>query len=182
MRNCIIISINRSAYDHIRAIAKDKNFIKLALVGQGRARRQFLLELVVRFVVYRHTEYKNGLDVHEYLDKGIVSVAENKSFDWNAEADVFKRTMKILLESYGETAFKKNNRFSLGMYEFLCLGLSSAIEKGINLDNNFVKLRVEGVQYLDESKRYSGIGVRGTQRLAKFVMPLAPGYFVAPQV
>jgi hypothetical protein len=178
LRNCIIISINRAVFENIKVMAENEDFMYLAEVGAERARRQYLNELVVRFIVLRHHKYLPGLDVHEYLDQGIINVAENKMFDWQAEFNSFSNTMDKLRTLIGKDAFDKSNRFSLGMYEFITLGLSKNIDRfGEKLNDEFVKKRVLGSSELPEAKKYSGIGVRGTQRLASFVVPMAEKYF-----
>ena len=55
--------------------------------GEERAQRSFLYELVVRFITLRHYKYKQRLDVHDYLDEGIISVAGNPKFDWEREKE-----------------------------------------------------------------------------------------------
>ena len=126
----------------------------------------------------RNYRYENGLDVHEYLDKGMINIAENKKFNWKKEGVAFAKTMGMLMDSVGKDAFFKNRRFSLAMYEFITLGLSRAIENSSKtLGAKFVRERVAKVPMLPEAQRYSGIGVRGTQRLASFVVPMAERFF-----
>jgi hypothetical protein len=178
LRNCVLVAISKVAFENVKLMAADENFQKLAQVGDQRIKQQYLLELVIRFLVLRHYTYENGLDVHEYLDKGIIKIAENQNFTWDEEKNIFAQTMAFLLRTNGEHSFAKNKRFSLGMYEFITLGLSKAIERlGESLDPEFVKGRIAELPNLPEAQRYSGIGVRGTQRLANFVVPLAPEFF-----
>jgi len=177
LRNCVIIAINRSAFDRIRQMVANPDFARLAKIGDERINRQYLSELVVRFIVLRHHEYQRGLDVHEYLDKGIISVIENEAFDWDAEQRTFEATMNVIFAASGEDAFSKNARFSLAMFEFITLGLSKAIDRGDAVDPADMRERIASVQNLPAALRYSGIGVRGTQRLASFVTPFAEQHF-----
>ena len=172
-----MISINREAFDQLREMAANTFFIEIARVGEERKGRQYLLELVTRFVVLRHYPYKKGLDVHEFLDRGIIEVAEQKEFDWVNEKQIFVSTMSKLNAATGELSFLKNNRFSLAMFEFIALGLSKLIEKNGGVTDEQVKERVAAIRDLPEAERYSGIGVRGTQRLSSFVVPLAEKFF-----
>ena len=179
LRNCILVAISKHAFEAVKIMAADESFLKLARVGEQRIKQQYLIELVVRLLVLRNYKYENGLDVHEYLDKGIIKIAEDANFAWEKEKDLFSRTMRFLLEVNGDHSFSKNKRFSLGMYEFITLGLSRAIEKvGENLDAEFVRKRIAELPNLPEAEKYSGIGVRGTQRLANFVVPLAEAFFM----
>lgn len=178
LRNCVIIAINKDAFDRIRQMVANSDFVRLAKIGDDRINRQYLSELVVRFIVLRHHEYQRGLDVHEYLDKGIISVVENEAFDWDAEQRTFQATMNLIFNASGEDAFSKNARFSLAMFEFITLGLSKAIDRGDALDPADMRERIASVQNLPAALRYSGIGVRGTQRLASFVTPFAEQHFL----
>ena len=177
MYRCVYYS--KPVFDKLKSMASNEDFLKLSSgVGEERTKRQYLVELVVRFVVLRNYRYKIGLDVHEYLDKGIMDIAEDNDFNWELEEDIFARTMKALLGGVGAEAFSKNNRFSLAMFEFISLGLSKAIQSSDTaLAPEFVRAKVASVADLPQAQRYSGSGVRGTQRLASFVVPLAERYF-----
>jgi hypothetical protein len=181
IRNCIIVSINRQAYHHLHEMATNPDFIALATVGEERAKRQFAVELAVRFVVLRNYPYRPGLDVHNYLDKGIVTIASNAEFDWDREKQIFVTTMRRLHEEVGVDAFRKNNRWSLALYEFISLGVSRAIEGGVGVQTpEALAAKVAAVGQHPEVERYSGSGIRGTQRLSGLVLPFAQEHFAAP--
>jgi hypothetical protein len=180
LRNCIVVSISKPVFDKLKAMASNEDFLKLTSgVGEERTKRQYLVELVTRFVVLRNYPYEAGLDVHEYLDKGIMNIAGNEGFNWEQEEKIFAQTMEALFDGAGADAFSKNNRFSLAMFEFISLGLSKAIQSSTAaLPPDFVRARVAEVAKLPQAQRYSGSGVRGTQRLASFVVPLAERHFL----
>jgi len=180
IRNCIIVSINRDAYQHITDMATDNNFASLATIGEERTKRQFAIELVVRFLVLRNFPYKTGLDVHNYLDKGIVNIAGNPDFDWDREKSVFATTMQRLHQDVGADTFRKNNRWSLALYEFIGLGVSRAIENGTGVTTaDELRAKVAAVADNPNVERYSGSGVRGTQRLSGLVFPFAETHFAS---
>lgn len=176
IRNVIVISLNKDAFDSIKRMASNKYFLEITPVGEDRAEKQYHAELVTRFVVLRNRPYQKGMDVHAYLDQGIISIAQDNSFDWNAEEKIFSETMLKLHATLGGEAFRKNARFSLGMFEFVTLGLSKRLESSQVSDQEIAD-RVNAVEHLPEAKRFSGIGIRGTQRLAQFVVPLAEKHF-----
>lgn len=134
----------------------------------------------MRFLVLRNHKYKNGLDVHEYLDNGIIRISEDEHFDWEGEKISFSKTMHLLFQAVGKQAFLKNKRFSLGMYEFISLGLSKSIDSATsNRSLERIKSLIAAVPELEEAKKFSGIGSRGSQRLASFVLPMAEKFFAA---
>jgi Protein of unknown function DUF262 len=178
IRNCIVISINKNAQDSIVDMAGDKNFTTTTEPsGEERAQRSFLYELVVRFVTLRHHPYKARLDVHDFLDEGIISIAGRKKFGWTHEKRSFKDTFSVIHDAKGKGAFMKSGRFSLGYYEFITLGVSSALDTGKKVDPKWVAERIDAVGKLPEAERYTGSGVRGTQRLSGFVLAKAKSHF-----
>lgn len=178
IRNVIIISLNRDVYERILAMAQSADFVALTPVGQERVNGQYRLELVVRFLVLRNFPYRNGTDVHEYLDQGVVTLCQEAEFDWDAEVASFDMTMRRLQAVAPGVAFKKGTRWSLALFEFISLGLSRALdERGAAVTDEFIRTQIEAIADLPEAERYSGMGVRGTQRLAGLVMPLAEPHF-----
>ena len=177
IRNVIVISISKNAFDQIKIMSTDHNFRVLATVGEDREEKQYHAEMVTRFIVLRHVPYINGKDVHDYLDEGIIKISNDIGFDWDAESTIFRTTMERLGAEVGSEAFRKNKRFSLGMFEFIALGLSKRLEAGPALSPENLKKVVADVAGLPEAEKHSGIGVRGTQRLSRFVMPLAERHF-----
>lgn len=84
--------------------------------------------------------------------------------------------MSKIRQAAGESAFKKNNRFSLAMFEFVSNGTSKALENSADVDLAWLKKKIEEAPTLPAMDRYSGSGVRGTQRLSGLV-PEAPRHF-----
>ena len=152
-------------------------FRNITDVGNERERRQYRLELLIRFIVLRNFEYTSDVDVHRYLDRGMVALLGEPEFDWNLERKLFEKTMAILEKAAGADAFRTNKRFSLGKYEFASLGVSRLIESDKALDMAFIKDKLDQIADLPAAKKYSGGGVRGTTRLSKFVMPFAEQHF-----
>lgn len=180
VRSCIIASLSSDVYALLLQMAEFPPFVEVTDVGLEREKRQYRLELLVRFLVLRNFEYTSKVDVHRYLDRGIISLLQEPDFDWEDERLIFERTMTALQTSSGIEAFRSNKRFSLGKYEFAVLGLSKALEAQPNRTQDWVRTKVEGIIALPGFKKYSGAGVRGTQRLSKFVMPSAGDYFLQP--
>jgi hypothetical protein len=178
VQNCVIIAVNKVAFDVIRELSLQSDFVAITDVGRNAVERQFRPESVVRFVVIQHRPYASRMDVHAYLDKGLVEICADPEFDWRSEAAAFSATMSRLRRVVGDAAFKKNNRFSLGFYEFIALGLSKAIERNdVPIDDAYIASKIKQINGLAEAETYTGIGIRGTQRLSKFVMPLAEYHF-----
>ncbi len=178
IRNCIVISISKSTQNAIAEMAADSNFVTTTSPsGEERSKRSFLYELVVRLLVLRHHPYTPNLDVHDYLDEGIIAIASNKNFDWEREKKMFRQVFAKIASARGVDAFRKNGRFSLGYYEFIGYGLSLAMDGGKKISDRELAGKIDGLAVLPAAERYTGSGVRGTQRLSGLVFPGARDYF-----
>ena len=176
IRNCILISVDQSAYNTLQRMAANDLLLLMTNIGEERRKRQYAAELAVRFVVMRHVAYTTGMDLHEYLDKGSVTLAKDDTFDWPREENIFVKTLAALDAAVGSAAFKKSNRFSLAMFEFVMNGTSKAIERDGQLDSTWLSERIANIEKFEAMEKYSGSGVRGTQRLSGLI-PEAQAYF-----
>jgi hypothetical protein len=116
-------------------------------------------------------------DVHEFLNRAIVAIAKNPSFDWEHEALVLNETYLLILSLIGEKAFFRNARKSLALYESASLGTSRLIELNKPMDLAGYTARFAELKNDPELDRYSGAGVRGTDRWRGFVTAKAHDYF-----
>jgi hypothetical protein len=64
------------------------------------------IEYLTRFIVYRYVDYDGKLDVEEYIDEGIIKIAENNIFDAGAEHNLLT-TFQLLYDSLGENALRQ---------------------------------------------------------------------------
>ena len=178
IRNCIIVSLNPEAARKINSAANFQDFVEITGIGSNQIERQARPEMVVRFIVLRNKSYLPGMDVHEYLSKSVSEICVDETFDWDKEIKFFDNTMKTLRGCFGDDVFKKNNRFSIAFFEFISLGVSKYIERsGSLIDQNYIADRIRAIPSLSEAEQYTGIGIRGTLRLSKFVLPLAESQF-----
>ncbi|MRT18824.1 DUF262 domain-containing protein [Comamonas sp. CAH-2] len=148
--------------------------------------RQAHVELALRFFAFRNVEYKNGLDVHEYLDAALIQMTRDAPMNRKIEEAVFNRTFALLDSALGSKTFKRwdgqafTGAFLMSVFEVVALGVSRNIDAIERMD-----LEARSLYIQDKCKdlwadptfvQYSGAGVRGTTRLAK-LLPMAQGYF-----
>ncbi|MBT3072128.1 hypothetical protein KKP04_14830 [Rhodomicrobium sp. Az07] len=108
-----------------------------------------------------------------------MAVASSAQFDWKREVNIFNKTFHKLNKLAGERTFKKNGRFSLGYYEFIILGLSSLLDQEGDISDEALSAKINSISKLPEAGKYTGSGVRGTQRLSGFVFAKAKEHFSA---
>lgn len=184
VRNVVILMINKDFHDWVHDLASKEYFLNTIAVSDKKVNRQFPVELVIRFLVYRNIEYQSGLDVHEYLDDASIQLAMDDELNMELEKDVFSRTFRLLQDSMGSDAFKRwdgssfGGMFLMSAFEVVAYGLSQNINSIESVENKkeFVKECIVSIWNDDTFQQNSGAGVRGTTRLRN-LLPVAGKYF-----
>ena len=186
IRNCVMIMVNKEFFDWIMGLSKYEPFINVISQTNNAEKKAKIVELVLRFFVYRNIPYQGGLDVHEYLDDGMIRIASNGEFDYESEEEVFKETFNLIARTVGEDAFKRYDgakflgQFLLSAYETVAIGIAANIVTILSLPEEkqvaFIRERLESLWEDAIFRRNSGAGVRGTTRLAN-LLPLSAPFF-----
>lgn len=148
--------------------------------------RQQHVELVLRYLAFRLVQYRQGLDVHEYLDQALMQVAKIDAAQQQSENQIFQRTFEFLNESMGANTFKRwdgnsfGGKFLMSVYEVVSLGVSKNIDAieafAPPVRKIFIETKCRELWGTPEFLENSGAGVRGTTRLAK-LLPIAEAHF-----
>lgn len=186
IRNCVGIMLNPVFQNKLVELADFPEFRTTISQTDVAIERQSHVELALRFFAFNYVPYHAGLDVHEYLDDSLVSLAGNAAFDIQLEGAVFQRTFQLLSKAMGDSAFKRWNgqdfggKFLMSVFEVVALGVAK------NLDAIELMGEPEAVQFIKEKCKnlwanpkfiqFSGSGVRGTSRLPQ-LLPLAEEFF-----
>lgn len=187
VRNSVGIMLDPGFQTWLIARAESQQFLSTVAQTAAAVERQSHVELVLRYLAFRNVQYMQGLDVHEYLDKALVSMAANHTFDRAGEQAVFDRTFALLETTMGQDAFKRwdgqafSGKFLMSVFEVVALGVSRNIDAIEAMPGPtsaaFIREKCRDLWALPQFSQYSGAGVRGTTRLAK-LLPLAPNYFL----
>jgi hypothetical protein len=182
VRNSIAVSINQQFYDWLEARSEAQDFKTTTQQTEKAIESQIDVELVLRFLAFRHIDYVNGLDVHEYLDDALLRLATNAALDLAAEAEVFNKTFAFLNQALGDKAFRRWNgqefkgKFLLSVFEVLATGVSKNVDALAQLPpaqrDAFILQQAQNLWSNQDFIANSGAGVRGTTRLAK-LLPIA---------
>ncbi len=186
VRNCIAVRINLDLYKLLQKLSTNDAFRRTTRQTEKALGKQTGVELVLRFLAFRNVLYKNGLDVHEYLDSALVEISKSKDIDWEAEEDNFIKTFSLLSEALGPDAFKRwdgtafSGKFLMSLYEVIAYGLSINLTEYEKLSKDEqISSIVNNAKELWDDPRFeknSGAGVRGTTRLAN-LLPMAEEFF-----
>ena len=185
VRNCTALMINPDFYYKLKELSQFESFKTTTAQTEEALKQQAGVELVLRFVAFRTVAYKPGLDVHEYLDKALITMAGAEGFKLAEEAGVFKRTFAALCDALGDDSFKRWDgqrflgEFLMSVYEVVAVGVSQNIDEIEKLgasSSEFIASRAKELWSNEVFRKNSGAGVRGTTRLAK-LLPLSKDFF-----
>ena len=182
VRNSIAVSINKDFFDWLVQLSNYPPFIATTRQTESAPESQAGVELALRFISFRNIPYQSGMDVHEYLDDALLSLASDNGFDKNAEEAAFKKTFDFLNAALETKAFQRwdgqnfSGKFLMSIFEVLAIGLSknlSAYEQmGDPVRNQAIKEKSQSLISVPVFVENSGAGVRGTTRLSK-LLPVA---------
>jgi hypothetical protein len=180
LRTASMVMINKEFYEWIVKLSKSEPFHSMM------SQTQTHLELALRFLIYRNISYQKGLDVHEYLDDGILELANNQKFSMDTEEKVFLKTFSFLQNNLGNNVFKRWDgesfvgKFIISAYEMIAIGISKNLNSLEKLNQkqqqSFIKQKISELWDNEIYQQYSGAGKSGTMRLAK-LLPMAEDFF-----
>ncbi len=147
------------------------------------------MELVLRFVVFRRISdagLKSVGDVAEFLTDKAIQIAEDKGFDFEAEAAAFRYTFSALSEAMGSDSFRKYDAkrrrftggFSVSAFEAIAYGLGFNAGASDKKDAAKIKQIVQGVWQTKAFTEHSGSGLRASERVP-YLIPLGRKLFAA---
>lgn len=185
VRTSVAVMINEPFQEWLTGLAESAPFTETVQQTDTARDRQGHVELVLRFFAFRNVAY-DGLDVHDYLDNALLTLASDVNFDREAEGQVFARTFDMLYQALGANSFKRWNgeafagKFLASVYEVVALGVSrnlDALDAMQAADRNaFLTERCRDLWQNPSFINFSGGGVRGTTRLIN-LLPLGPVLF-----
>lgn len=184
LRNCIMLMINQDYFRAVKAAAEQSSFRNVISITDEQAEKQRHMEIAVRFLVHAKVPYDGSLDVEEYIDEGIVNLAQ--AGDHASATDLINRTFQLLNEVAGNNSFRRfQNGTHTGKAGLVGLeGIAVGVAKNINAilalgpdeSKAFVKDKMETFWAQSESANFTSPGLRGTTRIQRTV-PFGSAWF-----
>lgn len=184
LRNCIVLMINDDYFRAIKAAADHDAFRNVISASEEQLEKQRHLELAMRFLVHAWGQYDGRLDVEEFIDDGIVSLA--KTGDHARASDLITRTFQLLNDAAGNNALR---RFDNGRYvgkvvlaglEGVAVGVAKNLDAilalGADQAKDFVKQKIETFWTQSAVPNFTSLGLRGTVRIQRTV-PFGEAWF-----
>lgn len=182
LRNVIVIMVNPAFHTMMRHIASHPSFRTVLQATEDQIEKQRDMEYVARFLVHTNVEYDGKLDVEEFIDEGIVSLAT--AGDVAHLQHNFISTFDLLEQTYGGNSLKRFangapvGRVLLAAYECIAIGVAKNLPHIQQKQDPVAYIR----QRINEFWLHPAIdtffvpGLRGTARIQRTV-PFGRGWF-----
>jgi hypothetical protein len=170
-----MLMVNGAYYRSVKTAAEEQQFQAVVSVTEDQIERQRHMEFAVRFLVHTYVPYDGILDVEEYIDDGIVSLA--RASDGAAAAELINRTFAMLNSVAGRDALRRfENGRHIGKVGLVGLeGIAVGVAK--NLDailalrapQDFVREKLRTFWSQPQTATFTSPGMRGTTRIQRTV-------------
>ena len=182
LRNCIMLMVNGEYYRVLKSAAEQHPFQNVVAVTDEQIDRQRHMEFATRFVVHTFVPYSGALDVEEYIDNGIVTLAS--ASDGVTAADSMNRTFGLLNTVAGANALRRyeNGRHvgkaGLVGLEGIAVGVAKNLDAILALEapQEFIRDKIWTFWSQAETASFTSPGLRGTTRILRTV-PFGQSWF-----
>jgi hypothetical protein len=182
LRNCIVLMVNGEYYRAVKAAAEQQFFQIVISVTEDQIERQRHMEFAVRFLVHTCVPYDGKLDVEEYIDDGVVSLA--RASNGIAAADLIRRTFALLNTVAGGDALRRfengrhTGKVGLVGLEGIAVSVAKNLEAIVALSapQNFVGEKIRTFWSQPQAASFTSPGLRGTTRIQRTV-PFGEAWF-----
>ena len=181
-RNCVATMLSPTLFELLTELSGNADFRATTELTERAIEEQKHVELVLRWLSYRYRVYDSKIDVHDWLDDTLISLAQDSNVDLEEEKRNFCRTFRLLNTELGKNAFKRcvdgifSGGFSIAAFEVVSLGVSQNID---SLESSAPFLVAAKVSEMWDDERFTEgtkAGTRGSTRLGK-LLPLAREWF-----
>lgn len=182
LRNCIIIRVNKDYSDFMRSLSESPDFLAVIAANKDQVKKQKHMEYVSRFLVHVHITYDGKLDVEDFIDNGIVHLAEQN--ETQQAKETFTTTFRLLNQAFGEKALRRiqndqtTGRVLLAAFECIAVGVAKNIADIQSKQNpvEHLKQRIKNFWESSDIDNFFAPGMRGTVRIQRTV-PFGENWF-----
>ena len=177
LRNCIMLMVNGEYFRAVKAAAEQPFFQEVISITDEQAEKQRHLEMAVRFLVHAKVPYNKSLDVEEFIDEGIVQLAQ--AGDYASATKLINQTFQLLNDVAGGNAFRRyqngahSGKVGLVGLEGIAVGVAKNIDAilalGTQASKDFLKEKMQTFWLQAESASFTSLGLRGTTRIQRTV-------------
>lgn len=182
VRNCLLIMLNKPAYQWLKDLSENKYFMDCLDLSERLVDEKYQMELILRFFISTKFDPAKEIedsDMGPYITAQMKTLLVDQPFDLALEGQLFDKTFQILSATQGANAFKRysttkakhEGQFSVSLFECISSGVAFAIQNGKNESEISEKL-TEVSKTLADNPEFSSAtrhGVRGISRFPKLV-------------
>lgn len=182
LRNCIVIMVNSQYATFIKTCAESEPFLNVMAVNEDQRDKQKHMEYATRFLVHAYVPYDGKLDVEEFIDNGIVTLAT--AAETQKASATFDATFDLLNRAYGTDSLRRVQngthvgRVGLAAFECIAVGIAKNItnvqRKAYPVE--YVRQRIQDFWQAPDIQNFFTAGLRGTVRIQRTV-PFGEGWF-----
>lgn len=163
IRTCSMVMVNEVFYQWIVKLSNAQPFVSMITQSENAQNKQLPIELTLRFFIQRNIPYQSGLNVHDYLDDGLLKIASGEEkLDFEKEESIFLDTFSLLNNTIGKDIFKRwyedekcfKGQFLVSAYQTIAVGVSKHLETIAQLENQSKWIQ-EKIAQLWNHERYS---------------------------
>ncbi len=175
LRNSIVLMVNGEYFRAVRQAAEGPAFKRVAGISEEQEQKQRHIELAMRFLVHVFVPYGGKLDVEEYIDEGIITLA--RAAERDRDTDTLNRTFEILDQADGMNALRRFDgerhvgKIGLVALETIAAGIAKNLDAIRQLQDpaDFVRQRSRQFWLDPNAAGFTSPGVRGTTRIQRTV-------------
>lgn len=182
LRNCVVIMANAAYFQFMKELAAQSHYLMVIAATEDQIEKQRHLELLSRFLVHTYVPYDGKLDVEEYIDSGLVTLAgQNETVE---SAVCFNQTFRLLNDVFGGDALRRISngvaagRVGLAAFECIAVGMARNITHILAKQSpeEFVRDRIVDFWKAPELDQFLAAGLRGTVRIQRTI-PFGANWF-----
>lgn len=175
LRNCIIIMVSAPYGQFVRELASYQPFLTTLAASEDQLEKQRNMEFATRFLVHTYVDYDGKLDVEEFIDESIVTLAT--AAQTQVAGQTFRSTFDLLNEAYGANALRRfthgqpGGRVVLVAFECIAIGIARNIATVMTKANRveWIRDRIRQLWESPEIAEFFAAGLRGTIRIQRTI-------------
>lgn len=175
VRNCILVMIDKDAYQWLKDLAGHESFQESISLSEKNISEQYDVELALRFLIFSKIDLDNfdrSKDVGEFITERMINIFNGEINRQNFE-NIFKSTFDHIFESVGSNAFRRYSSgnfkggFLLSPFEVTAYGLGYNYPEFPDPESTLEKIKelFSNPTY----QQWSGSGVRANSRLPHLI-------------
>jgi hypothetical protein len=175
LRNCIVIMVSAPYGQFLRDLASYQPFLRVLAASEDQVEKQRDMEYATRFLAHTYINYDGRLDVEEFIDESIVTLAT--AGETPIAGQTFRSTFDLLNGAYGGDAFRRftdgqpGGRTVLVAFECIGIGIARNITTVMAKANRteWVRDRIRQLWDAPEINGFFAAGLRGTIRIQRTI-------------